>query len=127
MGKNTVCCDCGVIHDDAVEKARKSMATDEKIADVSDLFRVLGDSTRVKILWALDNCELCVCDMASLIGMTKSAVSHQLRVLKDSNLVKNRREGKMIYYSLADNHVQDIFEKAVEHINERTISQKEGW
>lgn len=102
------------------------MATDEEIADVSDLFRVLGDSTRIKILWALDNNELCVCDVAALIGMTKSAVSHQLRVLKDNNLVKNRREGKIIYYSLADTHVQDIFEKAVEHINERTFSREES-
>ncbi len=125
MRKNIVCCDCGILHGEAVEKARKSMATDEKIADVSDLFRVLGDSTRVKILWALDKSELCVCDIAYLIGMTKSAVSHQLRVLKDNNLVKNRREGKIIYYSLADNHVQDIFEKAVEHINERAFSPEE--
>ena len=126
MGRSIVCCDCGVLHTDAVEKARKSMATDEKIADVSDLFRVLGDSTRIKILWALDNNELCVCDIASLIGMTKSAVSHQLRVLKDNALVKNRREGKIIYYSLADTHVQDIFEKAVEHVNERTFSREES-
>ena len=95
MSKNIACCDCGVLHTDAVERARKSMATDEEIADVSDLFRVLGDSTRIKILWALDNNELCVCDIAALIGMTKSAVSHQLRVLKDNNLVKNRREGNL--------------------------------
>ena len=126
MGRSIACCDCGVLHTAAVEKARKSMATDEKIADVSDLFRVLGDSTRIKILWALDNNELCVCDIASLIGMTKSAVSHQLRVLKDNALVKNRREGKIIYYFLADTHVQDIFEKAVEHVNERTFSREES-
>ncbi len=122
MNKKSVCCDCGVLHGDAVEKVRKIMPQDETISDISDLFRVLGDSTRIKILWALDKSELCVCDIASLICMTKSAVSHQLRVLKDNNLVKNRREGKVIYYSLADSHVQDIFEKAVEHINERTQS-----
>ena len=122
MNKKSVCCDCGVLHGDAVEKVRKIMPQDEAISDISDLFRVLGDSTRIKILWALDKSELCVCDIASLICMTKSAVSHQLRVLKDNNLVKNRREGKVIYYSLADSHVQDIFEKAVEHINERTQS-----
>ena len=119
MGKKTVLCDCDVLHTEVVENVKKSMPEDETVSDVSDLFRVLGDSTRVKILWALDNSELCVCDIAALIGMTKSAVSHQLRVLKDNNLVKNRREGKVIFYSLADNHVQDIFEKAVEHINEK--------
>lgn len=118
MGKNTVCCDCGVIHGETVEKVKKSMVRDEEFADISDFFRVLGDSTRIKILWALDNSEMCVCDIATLLGMTKSAVSHQLKVLKDSNLVKNRRDGKVIYYSLADSHVQDIFEKAVEHLNE---------
>ena len=118
MGRSIVCCDCGVLHTDAVEKARKSMATDEKIADVSDLFRVLGDSTRIKILWALDNNELCVCDIASLIGMTKSAVSHQLRVLKQANLVKYRREGTAIYYSLSDDHVKTIFAQAKDHIEE---------
>ncbi len=122
MNKKQVCCDCGALHSDAVEKVRESMADDEILSDISDLFRVLGDSTRVKILWALDKSELCVCDIASLIGMTKSAVSHQLRVLKDNNLVKSRREGKVIYYSLADSHVQDIYEKAVEHINEKTQS-----
>ncbi len=124
MNKKQVCCDCGALHSDAVEKVRESMAEDEVLSDISDLFRVLGDSTRVKILWALDKSELCVCDIASLIGMTKSAVSHQLRVLKDNNLVKSRREGKVIYYSLADSHVQDIYEKAVEHINEKTQSQR---
>ena len=118
MGKNTVCCDCTVLHEEVVEQVRKTMGNDETFADISDFFRVLGDSTRIKILWALDKNELCVCDIASLIGMTKSAVSHQLRVLKDNNLVKNRRDGKSIYYSLADSHVQEIFEKAVEHLNE---------
>lgn len=125
MGKKQVCCDCGALHGDAVEMVRASMADDEILSDISDLFRVLGDSTRVKILWALNKSELCVCDIASLIGMTKSAVSHQLKVLKDNNLVKSRREGKIIYYSLADNHVQDIYEKAVEHINEKTQSLRE--
>jgi ArsR family transcriptional regulator len=118
LGRSIACCDCGVLHTAAVEKARKSMATDEKIADVSDLFRVLGDSTRIKILWALDNNELCVCDIASLIGMTKSAVSHQLKALRLSNLVKFRREGQIVYYSLADDHVKLIIEMGLEHINE---------
>ncbi len=122
MIKKTFCSDCGVLHGDTVEKVRKSMADDELIFDISELFRVMGDSTRAKILWALDESELCVCDIASLIGMTKSAVSHQLKVLKDNKLVRNRREGKVVYYSLADSHVKDIYEKAVEHINENTRS-----
>ncbi|MBO5065782.1 MAG: helix-turn-helix transcriptional regulator [Clostridia bacterium] len=94
------------------------MPSDEDVADVSDFFRIFADSTRVKILWGLDKSELCVCDIAVLLGMTKSAVSHQLRVLKDAGLVKNRREGKVVFYSLADNHIKDIFEKAVEHLYE---------
>lgn len=118
MGKSKVCCDCGVIHGDMVEKVQHKMAQDEKFQDISDFFKVLGDSTRIKILWALDESELCVCDIATLIGMTKSAVSHQLKVLKDNRLVKCRRDGKVMYYSLADNHIKDIFEKAVEHLNE---------
>lgn len=85
---------------------------------IFQMFQDFRGSMRVKILWALDHSEMCVCDIASLIGMTKSAVSHQLKVLKDSKFVKNRRDGKVVYYSLADGHVQDIFEKAVEHINE---------
>jgi len=118
MSKDKVCCDCGVIHGDTVDKVKKDMLQDEKFADISDFFKVLGDSTRMKILWALDKSELCVCDIATLIGMTKSAVSHQLKVLKNNNLVKNRRNGKVVYYSLADGHVQDIIEKAVEHLDE---------
>ncbi|MBQ6568773.1 MAG: helix-turn-helix transcriptional regulator [Clostridia bacterium] len=88
------------------------------VFDIADLFKVFGDSTRVKILWALDESELCVCDIAAALGMTKSAVSHQLRFLRDADLVKNRREGKSIFYSLADDHVKQIFEMAVEHIYE---------
>jgi ArsR family transcriptional regulator len=118
MGKSEKFCDCEVLHEEVVEEVKKSMADDETIADISDFFRIFGDSTRIKILWALDKSELCVCDIAALISMTKSAVSHQLRVLKDARLVKSRREGKVIFYSLADAHVKDIFEKAVEHLGE---------
>ncbi len=118
MGKKILCCDCGIIHGAEVEKVKKAMPADEIFSDISNLFRVLGDSTRTKILWILNQNELCVCDVATLLGMTKSAVSHQLKVLKENNLVKSRREGKIVYYSIADNHVHDIFEKAVEHLNE---------
>ncbi len=118
MGKSENFCDCEVLHEETVEKVKKSMADDETVADISDFFRIFGDSTRIKILWALDKSELCVCDIAALISMTKSAVSHQLKVLRDARLVKSRREGKVIFYSLADDHVKDIFEKAVEHLDE---------
>ena len=118
MGKNESFCDCEVLHEEVVAKVKKSMADDETVADISDFFRIFGDSTRIKILWALDKSELCVCDIAALISMTKSAVSHQLKVVRDARLVKSRREGKVIFYSLADDHVKDIFEKAVEHLGE---------
>jgi ArsR family transcriptional regulator len=118
MIKKKVCCDCGMIHGTEVEKVRSVMPTDEMFSDLSDLFRIIGDSTRTKILWILNEKELCVCDIATLLCMTKSAVSHQLKVLKDYNLVKSRRDGKIVYYSIADNHVQKIFETAVEHLNE---------
>lgn len=118
MGKSENFCDCEVLHEEVVTEVKKSMADDETVADISDFFRIFGDSTRIKILWALDKSELCVCDIAALISMTKSAVSHQLKVLRDARLVKSRREGKVIFYSLADDHVKDIFEKAVEHLGE---------
>ena len=118
MGKSENFCDCEVLHEEVVTEVKKSMADDKTVADISDFFRIFGDSTRIKILWALDKSELCVCDIAALISMTKSAVSHQLKVLRDARLVKSRREGKVIFYSLADDHVKDIFEKAVEHLYE---------
>lgn len=120
MGKNKLCCDCGMLHEASVEKVQSEMVTEEEYVELSEFFKVFGDNTRVKILWALDKSELCVCDIATLLDMTKSAVSHQLKVLKDSRLVTARRDGKIMYYSLADSHVKDIFEKAVEHINERS-------
>ncbi len=95
------------------------MPEDNDLYDLSDFFKVLGDSTRSKIIWALDEHEMCVCDLAVLLGMTKSAISHQLRSLREANLVINRREGKNVFYSLADDHVKQIFEKGLEHIREK--------
>lgn len=111
-------CDCNVIHQETVDKVRETMPDDTLLYDLSDFFKVLGDSTRVKIMWALDSSEMCVCDLAVLLNMTKSAISHQLRELRRANLVKSRREGKIVYYSLVDDHVRDVFEKGVEHISE---------
>lgn len=111
-------CDCTVIHADIVDKVKAQMPEEATLYDLADFFKVLGDSTRVRIMWALDTHEMCVCDMAVLLNMTKSAISHQLRQLRQTNLVRSRREGKNVFYSLADDHVKDIFEKGMEHINE---------
>ncbi|HKL79196.1 MAG TPA: metalloregulator ArsR/SmtB family transcription factor [Mobilitalea sp.] len=111
-------CDCEVIHAEVVDKVRKIMPDEDELYDLADFFKVLGDSTRARIMWALDESEMCVCDMAVLLNMTKSAISHQLRSLRMSNLVKYRKEGKVVYYSLTDDHVKEIFEKGLEHIRE---------
>ena len=122
MSKNTNSierCDCEVIHDEVVNSVKQKMPQEETLYDLAELFKVFGDSTRIKILWALDEAEMCVCDIAVLLNMTQSAISHQLRVLKQANLVKNRRDGKVVYYSLDDEHVKQIFEQGLTHINEK--------
>lgn len=111
-------CDCDVIHDDVVNSVRAKMPEEEKLYDLAELFKVFGDSTRIRILWALDEAEMCVCDIAYLLNMTQSAISHQLRVLKQAKLVRNRKEGKVVYYSLDDEHVKMIFDQGLVHINE---------
>lgn len=111
-------CDCEVIHKDVVDEVIKRMPREQTLFDLADLFKILGDSTRVKILWALDEAEVCVCDIAYLLNMKQSAISHQLRVLKQAKLVKSRRQGKVVYYTLADHHVKTIFKQALEHILE---------
>jgi ArsR family transcriptional regulator len=116
--KDAIFCDCDVIHADVVDSVRKTMPDEEELYDLSDFFKVLGDSTRAKIIWALDQREMCVCDLAVLLNMTKSAISHQLSSLKQANLVKYRKEGKIVFYTLTDDHVKAIFEKGLEHIRE---------
>ena len=113
-------CDCNVIHAELVEEVEKNMPEDEKLYDLADFFKIFGDSTRIKILWALDRAEMCVCDLAVLLNMTKSAVSHQLKTLRQERLVKYRREGKNAFYSLHDDHVKYMIEIGLEHINERS-------
>ncbi|CDZ24737.1 hypothetical protein CCDG5_1629 [[Clostridium] cellulosi] len=112
-------CDCTIIHEDVVNDVRKHMPCEEELMDLADFFKVFGDSTRVSIICALFKAEMCVCDIAALLGMTKSAISHQLRVLKQSKLVKYRREGKVVYYSLDDDHVKNIFDQGLSHIEEK--------
>ena len=95
------------------------MPEEKKLYDLADLFKVFGDSTRIKILYALFESEMCVCDISNLLDMTQSAISHQLRVLKQARLVKFRKEGKVVYYSLDDEHIKNIFEQGFEHISHR--------
>lgn len=111
-------CDCTVIHEDIVNMVKSKMPDEENLYDLAELFKVFGDSTRIKILCALVEAELCVCDIAALLNMTQSAISHQLRVLKQTRLVKYRKEGKIVFYSLEDEHIKNIFDQGLIHINE---------
>ena len=111
-------CEVTLIHEDNVKKAINALPDEELIADLSDMFKIFGDQTRVKILMALESGELCVCDIAAVMNMSQSAISHQLRVLKQSNIVKTRREGKVVYYSISDDHVKEIFDIAMVHVQE---------
>ena len=106
------------VHEDIVKKVKAEMPGDEVLYDLADLFRIFADSTRIKILYVLYASEMCVCDIAQLLGMTQSAISHQLQVLKKAKLVRYRREGKTIFYSLADDHVRTILDQGMEHITE---------
>ena len=105
-------------HEDIVHKVNEQMPDEEILYDLAELFKIFGDSTRIKILYALFESEMCVCDIAQLLNMTQSAISHQLRSLKQSKLVKYRREGKTVFYSLADAHVRTIINQGLEHVEE---------
>jgi ArsR family transcriptional regulator len=118
MNPTAPICNCNVIHEGVVKRVRKRMPCEEEFNDLADLYKMFSDTTRVRILWALSKERMCVCDIAVLLDMTKSAVSHQLKNLRLSNLVGYEREGKTVFYSLADRHVKDIFEKGFEHIRE---------
>ena len=111
-------CEVLRVHEDKVKAVKEHMVDEEKIYDLADLFKVFGDSTRIKILVSLIDGELCVCDIASLLNMTHSAISHQLKVLKQSNLVKSKKQGKEVFYSLKDKHVITILQQGIEHIGE---------
>jgi ArsR family transcriptional regulator len=111
-------CDCEVIHEEVVKRVRRTMPKEEDFYDLADIYKMFADSTRVRILWALSCQQMCVCDIAVLLDMTKSAISHQLKSLRLSNLVRYEKKGKTVYYFLADSHVKDIFKKGFEHIHE---------
>ena len=106
------------IHPDAVERVRGLLPQDEVLYDLAELFKIFGDTTRIRILYALFEAELCVCDIAQLLSLSQTAVSHQLRLLKGSKLVKSRRDGKTVFYSLADDHVRSIIGQGMEHVEE---------
>ncbi len=118
MENEEIRCDCNIIHHDVVNLVKKTIPQDETLYDLAELFKVFGDSTRIKILSALAINEMCVCDISCLFNMTKSSISHQLRILKQAKLVKYRKSGKTVYYSLADEHVNLIFKQGLDHINE---------
>lgn len=111
-------CDYMHAHEAVIQSVSEAMPDDDILYDLAELYKVFGDSTRIKILYVLLEAEMCVCDIALLLGMSQSAISHQLRVLKQSKLVKYRREGKTIFYSLADEHVRAIISQGMEHVAE---------
>ena len=112
-------CETSCVHKDLVKEVKKGMPSEKHLYNVSELFKVFGDSTRIRILTVLFGEEMCVCDIAEALSMNQSAVSHQLRVLKNAKLIKNRKEGKMVFYSLADDHVSTILAMGLEHIEEQ--------
>lgn len=119
MERKKALCSCCNIHADTVDKAQKTMPTQGEVSGLSAFFKVLGDPTRIKMMWALEQGEMCVCDLAVTLGMTKSAISHQLSGLKEAKLVKNRREGKNVFYSIDDAHVSEVVELALIHLRHK--------
>lgn len=111
-------CNVNIIHEDIVVRVKDKLPAEETLYDLAELFKVFGDTTRIKIICALFESEMCVCDLSCLLNMTQSAISHQLRVLKSARLVKFRREGKVVYYSLDDEHIKHIYDAGLNHISE---------
>jgi len=112
-------CEVHVLHNDVLQRVQASMPEETHIYEVSELFKVFGDSTRSRIICALQKEEMCVCDLCALLNMTQSAISHQLRILRSARLVKSRKAGRIVFYSLDDSHIGDIFSLAFEHIMEK--------
>lgn len=116
--RHAECCEFYQVHDDAVKRVMDQMPDEDTLYDLAEIFKVFGDSTRIRILYVLFEAEVCVCDLAQLLNMTQSAISHQLKILKQARLVNSRREGKSVFYSLADNHVRTIINQGMEHVGE---------
>ena len=119
MARNEFICDCNMIHQDVVNNTLKNMADENLFNKLAEFFKILGDTTRTKILFALDQNEMCVCDIANVLNMSKSSISHQLGTLRRSGIVKCRKEGKEVYYMLDDDHVKQLFEVGIEHIEHK--------
>ena len=123
MSKNEFICDCNVIHQEVVDDTLSKMPKQELFNKLAEFFKILGDITRTKILFALDQNEMCVCDIANVLGMSKSSISHQLSTLRKSGIVKTRKQGKEVYYSLDDEHIKETFEIAIEHIEHKEFEK----
>ena len=119
MARNEFSCDCNIIHKDAVDEVLKKMPKENTFNRLADLFKLIGDTTRCRILFALDQKEMCVCDLANVLNMSKSSISHQLGTLRRSGIVKCRKSGKEVFYMLDDNHIKEVFEIGVEHIEHK--------
>ena len=119
MSRSEFICDCNVIHKELVDDTKSKMCNENLLNKLAEFFKILGDTTRVKILFALDKNELCVCDIANILGMTKSSISHQLGTLRRSGIVKCKKIGKEVFYTLDDEHVKEVFEIGLEHIEHR--------
>ena len=119
LTKTNLMCDCNVIHENKVKESKKNMLKLRTIEDMSNFFKILGEPTRIKILNTLDNNEMCVCDIANVLNMTKSTISHQLNILRINNIVKYKKVGKEVYYTLDDEHVKKVFEIALSHIGHK--------
>ena len=119
MERKELVCDCNIIHEDAVNMAIKNRPDDKELINLSELFKILGDLTRIKIIWTLDNNEMCVCDIANVLNMTKSSIQHQLSILKNAGIVRYRKSGKEVYYTLDDEHINKLYEIGLEHIEHR--------
>ncbi len=119
MVKNEFVCDCNIIHQDIVDKITEQMPESTIFNNLAEFFKLIGDPTRLKILFALDKEEVCVCDIANTLSMSKSSISHQLALLKKYEIIKSRKQGKEVYYTLDDEHVNEVFEIALKHINHK--------
>ena len=119
MARNEFSCDCNVIHQEAVNQVLARLPDEQTFYKLADLYKLIGDTTRCRILFALDQNEMCVCDLANVLNMTKSSISHQLAVLRRSGIVKCRKNGKEVYYTLDDDHIVQLFEIGLEHINHK--------
>ncbi len=118
LDKEIECCETSEVHEELLRTVREKLPPEEQLYDLAELFKVFGDSTRMRILFVLFEAEVCVCDMAAALNMTDSAVSHQLKILKQNKLIKSRRVGRSVFYSLADDHVRAIVSQGMEHVTE---------